>query len=167
MKFNGILPWERDADITFLSANYSAVERLKSRFTEAGYSLHPNPGDLATINGLPHGGYFGVGLRGWQIELWGMSVFDTVILSARGKPPTKVLIAGQWMNHPGNPGLFARNRYGPGIYQHVEHWGTLGGSSGWNFYSTGKFSPCPIPGHSGCLDALPGDGNMQFRSYCP
>ena len=60
-----------------------------------------------------------------------------------GKPPTKVLIAGQWMNHPRNPGLFARNRYGPGTYQHVEHWGTLGGTSGWHFYSTGKSMPMP------------------------
>ena len=39
VKFNGVLPWERDADITFHSANFSAISNLKSKLSAAGYRL--------------------------------------------------------------------------------------------------------------------------------
>jgi hypothetical protein len=34
VKFNKVLPWERDADITFLTANYTAFKKLKPKFVE-------------------------------------------------------------------------------------------------------------------------------------
>lgn len=34
------MPWERDADITFHTKNYSALEELKDVFDRAGYALH-------------------------------------------------------------------------------------------------------------------------------
>ena len=166
VKFNGVLPWELDADIVFLSANFSVIENLKSKITKAGYGI--SVGSRPSVkNGRQQGGYFGLKTTNWRIELWGYSAFDTQLTRARGLRPTKVLFAGQWVNHPHNPGLFARNRYGAGIYRHQEHWSRIGQSSGWNFYSPGTFIKCPRPGHSGCLDQFPADGNMQFRDYRP
>lgn len=40
VKFNGLLPWERDADVTFHSSNFSAISDLKSKLRTSGYSLY-------------------------------------------------------------------------------------------------------------------------------
>ena len=34
-----------------------------------------------------------------------------------------VMFAGQWVNHPHNPGLYARNRYGAGIDTDIKNTG--------------------------------------------
>ena len=38
VKLNGVLPWERDADIFYLSSNFSAVGKLEPVFKKAGYT---------------------------------------------------------------------------------------------------------------------------------
>ena len=73
------------------------------------------------------------------------------------------MFAGQWVTTMQKPGLFSRNRYGPNIYQHVQHWNDIMAFKGpWGRYRPGVFSKCPIPGHSGCLDQFSADGNLQF-----
>ena len=53
-------------------------------------------------------------------------------------------------------------RYGHEIYQHASHWRNLENHDGSNFYETGKFVKCSLPGHHSCLDQFKGDGNLQF-----
>ena len=169
VKFNNILPWEQDADIVFLTANFSAFENQKKKFTDAGYSFAVTGKDFVKRFGRLHRGKFDIGTTHWRVEVWGYGLTESEMLAVSGQLPTKVHFAGQWVTVMRNPGLFARNRYGPGIYKHKEHWLTLGHGSSHTFYSDpGKFSPCPKPGHTGCLDQYPGDGSMQFRTdYCP
>ncbi|XP_028402712.1 uncharacterized protein LOC114525530 [Dendronephthya gigantea] len=168
VKFNGVLPWDMDGDIIFVSNNFTALKNLEGKIKNAGYKLSVGYGTTVK-NGRTERGYFGLRTTNWRVELWGLpeKTFGTQIDVARGVIPTKVMFAGQWVNHPHNPGLFTRNRYGPGIYKHQEHWLTYGRGSSWLFYTPGTFHRCPQPGQSYCLDQYPIDGNMQFKDYCP
>ena len=40
VKLNKVLPWERDADITFLTADFSKLVKIKDVFTRQGYVVH-------------------------------------------------------------------------------------------------------------------------------
>ena len=162
VKFNGVLPWDIDGDIVFLAKNFSVIEKLKSKIEKAGYTLSVGYGvkDGRT-------GYFALKTTNWKVDLWGFTEFGSHMDVAKGVIPTKVMFSGQWVNHPHNPGLFARNRYGNGIYRHQEHWRRHKHSSAWILYNPGSFLECPEPGHSSCLDQYPADGNMQFSDYCP
>ena len=42
VKFNGVLPWERDADVTFHTSNFTAIANLANKFRDAGYTLSTN-----------------------------------------------------------------------------------------------------------------------------
>ena len=55
----------------------------------------------------------------WKIELVGESILESELLVANGQRPTKVMFAGQWMTAMRNPGLSARNRYGPNLVPRV------------------------------------------------
>lgn len=166
VKFNKVLPWERDADITFLTGNYSAFKKLRSKFQAAGYSLSDDDGSLwCCADGRQAGGKFRIGTTRWTLELYGQHIMESETLVANGQRPTKVQFSGQWVTVMRNPGLFARNRYGPGIYRHQEHWMDIGHGTGWAFYNPGSFSTCAQPGHSGCLDKFSSDGNLQFSDY--
>ena len=100
----------------------------------------------------------------WKIELVGESILESELLVANGQRPTKVMFAGQWMTAMRNPGLSARNRYGPNIYRHAQHWLDLRRGP-WGRYNSGSFTKCPLPGHTACLDQFPTDGNLQFSDY--
>lgn len=166
VKFNKVLPWERDADITFLTRNYSAIKQLRPKFSAAGYSLSDDDASLwCCVDGRQAGGKFRVGTTRWTLELYGQHMMESEALVASGQKPTKVQFAGQWVTVMRNPGLFARNRYGPFVYQHAEHWMDTGHDSGWAFYRPSTFKKCPEPGHSACLDQYPADGNLQFSDY--
>jgi len=166
VKFNKVLPWERDADITFLTGNYTAFKQLRSKFSAAGYSLSDDDGSLwCCVDGRQAGGKFRVGTTRWTLELYGQHMMESEALVASGQKPTKVLFAGQWVSVMRNPGLFARNRYGPNMYQHAEHWMDVGHDTGWAFYRPSTFKACPETGHSACLDQFPADGNLQFSDY--
>ena len=104
-----------------------------------------------------------MGTTRWTVEMYGQHLMESEMLVAKGQKPTKILFDGQWVNMVRNPGLYARNRYGPDHFRHAEHWMDTGHSTGWAFYHPSKFSPCPYPGHSACLDQYPADGNFQFE----
>ncbi|XP_068743344.1 uncharacterized protein [Montipora capricornis] len=166
VKFSKVLPWERDADITFLTGNYTAFKQLRSKFEAAGYTLYDDDSSLwCCADGRQAGGKFRVGTRRWTLELYGQHMMESEVLVESGQKPTKVQFSGQWVTVMRNPGLFARNRYGPYVYQHAEHWMDMGHDSGWAFYRPSTFQKCPEPGHSACLDQFPADGNLQFSDY--
>ena len=167
VKLSKTLPWERDADLTFLTANYTGFQKLETEFLKEGF----NYSDLGSLwccaDNITAGGKFMMGFRGWNIELYGQHIMDSALLMKEGIKPTKVLLDGQWVNVPRNPGLFVRNRYGKEIYQHAEHWISTGKSSGWINYKTNVFAPCIIKGDHDCLDRYNADGDLQFTEMLP
>ena len=164
VKFNGVSPWERDADIFFLSSNFSAVEKLETLFRKAGYSLkiHIKPGQEGAHNGAFHSGG-----SGWKLEFWSKPWMHSAQLKSQGRKPTTVMFNGEWVEVPTNVGQEIRDRYGPEVYKHVEHSMVLkkehfSGKTGYTW--AGHFTKCPKPGSNNCLDQLPPDGNLQFNS---
>ena len=161
-----MLPWELDADIKFLSENYTAVQKLRPKFEAAGFRFSDEAKTECCEDGRKRGGVILTYRDGWKVELYGYPMLESELLVASGQRPTKVMIAGQWVPAARNPGLFARNRYGPNIYRHSEHWSVKSDvSSSYADYKSGSFNKCPEPGHSACLDQFPADGNLQFSDY--
>ncbi|XP_032226808.2 uncharacterized protein LOC5502641 [Nematostella vectensis] len=166
VKLNKVLPWERDADITFLTANYTAFKKLGPKFKEQGYSISDDDASLwCCVDGRQAGGKFRISTSRFTIEMYGQHMMESELLVASGQQPTKVDFAGMLVNVVRNPGMYARNRYGPNHFRHEEHWMDMGRETGWSFYNPGKFTKCTEPGHSACLDQYPADGNLQFSDY--
>ena len=163
-----MLPWELDADIRFLSENYTALRNLRSRFEAAGFRSSDEEGTkCCTDDGRKTNGIILVYRNGWKVELYGKYMLESELLVASGQRPTKVKLSGEWVTAMRNPGLNARNRYGPNIYWHSQHYLHLGLSDGWAKYNPGSFTKCPEPGHSACLDQFPAEGDFQFTDYPP
>ncbi|XP_060574539.1 uncharacterized protein LOC132732180 [Ruditapes philippinarum] len=167
VKLGKTLPWERDADITFLTANYTALNKLKDHFESEGFRFNDLGSLWCCIDNRTAGGKFTMTYKGWVIELYGQHIMDSERLISEEIKPTKVLLDGQWVNVPRNPGLFVRNRYGREIYQHAEHWLSTGGESGWMTYKTDVFFPCSKPGDHDCLDRYNADGDLPFLEVLP
>lgn len=160
VKLKKVLPWERDADIQFLSENYTAIQKLRPRFEAAGYKFEDRKGTECCTDGRKTSGIFVIYRNGWGVDFYGRPKLESEMLVANGQQPTKVMFAGQWVTAMRNPGLSSRNRYGPNIYRHVEHWYYIGMKSGGMRYKSGVFTKCPKPGHIGCLNQLRPDGNL-------
>ena len=120
------------------------------------------------VRGRPLYGLMTIRFGGnWRIDLYGQEALESERLVAAGRPKTKMLLAGQWVNVVRNPGLHARNQYVPEIYQHQEHLNRYHRKDAvWGFYEPGQYLGCPRKGHSGCLDQYSGDGNIQFKENC-
>ena len=155
------LPWERDADIRYLSDNHTAIEKLRPRFEAAGGRLVEIRKTECCTDGRKSSGAFELYRNGWKVDIYGRPVVESEMLVASGQLPTKVMVSGEWMTAMRNPGLSARNRYGPNIYRHAEHLLFMGYKSTLQ-YKSGVFKKCPSPGHTGCLDQFPVDGSLQF-----
>lgn len=92
VKFNKVLPWERDADLTFLTANYSAFKALGPVFKDAGYSFTAHDSSIwCCADGRKAGGKFSMFVDGWSIELYGQHRMESEMLVASGEKPTKVI----------------------------------------------------------------------------
>ena len=167
VKFNKVLPWERDADLTFHSANYSALEKLVPVFAKAGFTLKPAGALWCCVDNRTAGGKMGGSAPGWSVELYGQHIMTSEILVSRGMKPTKVLFDGTWVNVPTNPGLYVRNRYGREVYKHAQHWLETNKNSGWDTYQPSTFSKCAKENHHACLDQYMADGNLQFEEPSP
>ena len=160
LKVNSVLPWEKDADILYYYKNSSAMEKLKSEYKEAGYTL--NPGLIGQLSGkrifYPKG-------SGWKIDLYPFTELWTEELKFKGEQPTKILLDGDWVEVPRNIGRHIRNRYGPEIYKHVQHSMELNKKQftvKTGYMWTGHFTECTTPGAHDCLDQYKADGNLQF-----
>ncbi len=58
VKLGKPFPWERDADITFHTQNYSAVLEMASLFAEKGMTLKSGSEPWCCVNGVKAGGKF-------------------------------------------------------------------------------------------------------------
>ena len=166
MKFNGILPWERDADLSYVTSKNITFWEHRDEFTKLGYKLslkYPEKCRKFDRNN-ERCGHYDLVIPHWRIELWGATPrLMTDFLRENRIESTKLLIGGRWMNAPTNPGLNSRNRYGYELWKHAEHWITLGYSTSWVPYHGGTYKKCPKPGSHMCLDQqFPPDGNIDF-----
>ena len=165
IKFNGILPWERDADISYVTSSTITFWDHRDEFNDLGYTLslkYPEECpkfDTGNVRCL----HFNLNVPHWRIELWGATPrLMTDFLQENMIESTKLLIGGRWMNAPTNPALNSRNRYGYELLKHAEHWYDLGYSTSWLPYTPGTYIKCPKPGSPICLDQYPADGNVDF-----
>ncbi|XP_020605018.1 uncharacterized protein LOC110043858 [Orbicella faveolata] len=164
VKLNKVLPWERDADITFLTADFPKLVKIKDVFTRQGYVIHDIQQPWCCVEGRKAGGKIELLADGWSIQMYGQHRMNSRGALAYEHSPTKVFFSGSWLNVPFNPGLYVRNRYGREVYQHAEHWLSTGKLSGWDAYEAGMFSSCPVKGFHGCLDQYQPDGSIQFEN---
>ena len=165
IKFNGILPWERDADISYVASSTINFWDHRDEFIALGYELSLKyPEKCPKFDaGNERCLHFNLNLPHWRIELWGATPrLMTDFLRENRIESTKLLIGGRWMNAPTNPALNSHNRYGYELLKHAEHWGELGYSTSWVPYNPGTYIKCPNPGSHMCLDQYPADGNMDF-----
>lgn len=160
LKFHHILPWERDADITVLSTDFNKLHSLHREFAAKGYGMSIRSPTRCCFEGVTTGGSMAVYANGWLIEVWGQHRL-TSLKSSR----TKMKMGGNWVYTPENPGLYIRNRYGPEIYRHAEHWFSTGTGSGWAKYNAGVFLKCWKAGDHTCLDKFRADGDMHFKEW--
>ncbi len=176
VKLGKVLPWERDADITFLSSNFTALINLKDYFQRNGYTLTVTDPVQCCQNDLPSGGTIRLQGPRWPIELWGHHRLHPGSPAEANPRPTRILLGGgggggggggRAVNVPRNPGLHVRNRYGREVYRHAQHWMDLGLRDSWARYRSGWFTRCNQPGHHDCLDQYSADGNLQFGDPVP
>ena len=164
IKFNGILPWERDADISYVTSAHITFWDHRDEFSKLGYSLALKYPEECPKFDPSNGqcGHYNLAVLHWNIELWGSTPrLMTDFLSENRIESTKLLIGGRWMNAPTNPALTSRNRYGYELLKHAEHW-MLDHWTSWVPYHGGTFKKCPKPGRHMCLDQYPADGNVDF-----
>lgn len=166
VKFDKVLPWERDADIAFHSSNFTSLKFLASKFKNYGYVMNATESPKYAGKNIT-GGKIVISSKHWHVELYGQSKMDSLLLLTYGRTPTKVMLNGHWVNGPKNPGLYVRNRYGYEVFAHSEHWMATEKKSGWEEYETNTFIPCSEPGYHNCLDRYGGDGSLQFKDPIP
>ena len=164
VKFNGVLPWELDADISYTPIKEANFWERQKEITKLGYTISKQyPGkcpkfDQNNVRCLQ----FAVNTREWKIDVWDNTPKNiTNWLRDHQLKPTKVQIGGRWFNSLTNPGLYVRNRFGFEVLKHVEHPYMTGVSSSKNMPS-GRFIKCPYPGCINCLDQYEPDGNIDI-----
>ena len=103
-----VLPWERDADLTFLTANFTAFAKL-NKYIRKKYYYSDDPGSLwCCADNRTAGGKIKVSSKNWHIELYGQHLIDSEMLQMDGVEPTKALLDGQWVGAPKFPSPMAR-----------------------------------------------------------
>lgn len=159
VKFNNILPWERDADIAVLSADFNKFIKLKPVFEKKGYQMEVDTEAKCCKDGVMTGGEMVILAHGWHIDVFGQHILTTSADDVK----TKVSFADAWVYGPENPGQSIRNRYGHEIYKHAEHWMSTNKKSSWEDYTAGKFQKCELENDQTCLDQFEADGDVQFE----
>jgi hypothetical protein len=169
VKLGKALPWEFDWDVRVLITNVTTCKLIGPALKKAGFgvpSFETECGKTKLKDGMFHRS---ISYRGYLGDLHGTLTMDSGILIKSGSAPTKVLMDGQWVNVPRNPGMNVRNRYGREIYQHAEHWRytNVDKLNTKRRYKTNTFLPCKKPGNHDCLDRYNADGNLPFVDMPP
>ena len=164
VKFNGVLPWELDADISYTPIKEVNFWERQEEFIKLGYTIYKQfPGKCPKFDqNNARCLQFAVRTREWKIDVWDNTPKNiTNWLRDHQLKPTKVQIGGRWFNSLNNPGLYVRNHFGFKILKHVEHPVMTGVSISKNLPS-GRFIKCPHPGSINCLDQYDPDGNIDI-----
>ncbi|CAH8642865.1 unnamed protein product [Dicrocoelium dendriticum] len=174
---NGILPWEKDADVCWDVYKHATVSGLIANHITSMYDVQfpkqrnttKHGTDIAGCNktGAAYCLYHSIRAHNWFVELYGVPV----MYSYQPKDMhnvTKVSLNGHWLTGLPNPGRASRHGYGDNILGHIQHWGDYGAPNGWTRYTNVEVEPflsCPtgVVRHA-CLSGnyLP-LGNIQFQ----
>ncbi|XP_066994289.2 uncharacterized protein [Anabrus simplex] len=150
VKLRHYLPWDVDGDITVLIKDLKLFNDSQMLFANQGYKL----------SNFEKHRYFKLNTPDFYFEMWGEKNLSTSFLpSSMQDKPTLVKFTGVWVRGEWNPGLFARNRYGPNYLKHVQHWSQIGSVNSWVIYKAGSWKSCPN-NHHACLDQYPTDGSI-------
>lgn len=153
VKMGYFLPWDKDGDIAFMQKDYKTYYENSDYFSDRGYSL-----SMFETNR-----FFRLNTPEIILEMWGQKEISKFQLpSNMWEFPTRLKMNGIWVRGVWNPGLFARNRYGPDVFKHVQHWNVYHQRDSWQLYEPGSWLPCPKKAHHGCLDQYPTDGSVGF-----
>jgi ribonucleotide reductase alpha subunit len=170
VKLGKALPWEYDYDANFLATNCTKCKQLEAALYNAGFKFRNFATScckrkLKEKDTIFSGGSY----KGKYGDFHGRAVLDSDLLIKDGLSPTKIILDGQWVNVPRNPGLSVRNRYGKEIYRHAEHWRFSGGEHADKMmdYTADTFLPCKHPGYHDCLDRFNTDGDLSFVEMLP
>lgn len=163
LKFNGILPWELDADIFFDNtgnASYSVIKSIESFFNNAGYGIIEQALKSKAFNLYKKG-------SSWTVEWYGglhRRNHTPPYYKNLGIEPTKINLDGSWLRTFANPALTSWLDYKPEIFRHSQH------NRVHNIRYNAQYKPrdwleCkkPAPGRHNCLEQYPTDGNLPFR----
>ena len=166
IKFNGILPWEIDADVAFATENKTTLLSLHEYFRKNGFKVtYPK-----------RKAYYKHNLYGrnskWKIEIFDgkhLDHFNGGNYSSSGLAPTRVSLNGMWMRSVPNPGRYVYKKFRIEIYQHAQHNNDYGEYWEVPYKGARDFRVCKRPGHHACLDQYPTDGVvLQFgEPRCP
>ena len=166
LKFNSILPWERDACISYMTSNGVSFLDHRDKFIKLGYKLSAGYSEKCHqfepgSNELRYD--YDLHVAGRRIVLGGVSSrLATDFLRENRIESTKLLIGGRWVNAPTNPALTLRNRYGYELLRHAEYRSQFKYATSSLTVDKDKFTSCPYGGSQTCLDQYPTDGNVDF-----
>jgi hypothetical protein len=167
VKISGKFPWDLDADVHFVSANFSVLKQILTDSKKQGYGFTTFSKTTCCTNGRPSGGYMGMSGRGVWLDTGGLPRLTSEDLVAAGRPVTKVQYDGTWLATNANSAKFPRDFYGHEIFKHAGHWRDLKIDVHSQEYPAGSWMKCSRPGHQACLDKFNGDGNIQFKEVIP
>ena len=165
VKFNGVIPWEMDADIAFRPMKNTSIWWQRHRFATSGYKLEIVYKELCPTYDTGNDNCEAFALEcpsGWSLDIYGSA--DELTCDTAQDPlitPTKVLLAGRWMNSNNNPGLYAHNHYGYATLKHCEH-RKVRHDQTTQLAIGGEFERCPSQGSHFCLDEYIPDGNIDL-----
>ncbi|KAJ8876127.1 hypothetical protein PR048_024036 [Dryococelus australis] len=159
VKLRSFMPWDIDGDVTFEQRDYATFHKKRHWLRGRGVKLDGFRPPTAKSPA-----YFKMRTPEVDVDMIGSDTMSTVFLPADVREmPTRVNVLGLWLRGQANPGLYARNRYGPNYLKHSQSWRTLGLKDSWAEYrNAGSWTPCPKEYHHACLDHYPVDGNIDF-----
>ncbi|KAK4289559.1 hypothetical protein Pmani_037482 [Petrolisthes manimaculis] len=103
VKTEGVLAWERDADITFHTGNFTALNQLSEVFQRAGYSLDLTDNRWCCVGGRWAGGQGVVSAGRWRAEMWSQHIM--------------MLKTTYWLHDPEPGGSSGWDEYQAGKFQ--------------------------------------------------
>lgn len=160
VKFNGMLPWDMDGDVSLLASE--SLKIFKSKSAEEHFKKH---GIKLDARKAPD--YVQFTLNKLFIEGWRMgNLTSNIFIPKQGlrSRQTFSLVRNTWIPNAFSPGMYARNRYGAEILRHSQSWIVHGKKNSFSDYgdTAGTFTSCEKPDHHSCLHDFPSDGNIDI-----
>nr|CAD7404129.1 unnamed protein product [Timema cristinae] len=159
VKLRSFMPWDIDGDVTFDQKDYVTFYKNKQWFRDRGLRL-----EMFVPATDEEGAGFVMKTPDINYDWRGGETLSSVFLASDVRETaTRVNVLGLWVRCQSNPGLYARNCYGPNYLRHAHSWRYLGMKSYKDLYvSAGSWLTCPNKSHHACLEHYPVDGSLHF-----
>ena len=166
MKFSGVLSWEKDGDMYYLTEEHEKIREVGEKMKTLGYIWYEDTPRVTCCwsnTTKRTGGCWGLRAGVWRTEMYGAGERASSLLKTLGLSTTRLLIDGEWMPSQPNPALFSLHKYRTELFQHQEHYADVPEVKT-KGYRPGVWSICPHSNHQACLDQYFTDGSVQFRA---